>query len=84
MCLSISGIMYAFSPGLWSNNGHAWTLVAVDTINGTVKKQCDIAPPGKDVFHLPSLQVWHFVQLLSVTTTEMAIPLSIIEAIHYR
>lgn len=43
----VSEIMYAFSPGLWSDNGHAWSLVAVDTMKGAVKKQCDIAPPGK-------------------------------------
>ncbi|KAH3727316.1 hypothetical protein DPMN_053247 [Dreissena polymorpha] len=41
--------MYAFSPGLWSDSGHdmwAWSLVAVDTMNGAVTKQCDIAPRG--------------------------------------
>ncbi|KAH3854870.1 hypothetical protein DPMN_097428 [Dreissena polymorpha] len=40
--------MYAFSPGLWADSGHewAWSLVAVDTMYGTVTKQCDIAPKG--------------------------------------
>jgi len=45
--LLIPDTLYAFSPGLWSDGKHAWTLVAVDTKNGTVTKKCEIAPAGK-------------------------------------
>ncbi|XP_053397775.1 uncharacterized protein LOC123553031 isoform X2 [Mercenaria mercenaria] len=38
--------LYAFSPGLWFDDPHAWYLVAINPMSGEVTKKCDIAPPG--------------------------------------
>lgn len=38
--------LYAFSPGLWFDDPHAWYLVSVNPMTGEVTKKCDIAPPG--------------------------------------
>ena len=38
--------LYAFSPGLMSDEQVQWSLVTVSPLLGTVTKVCDIGPPG--------------------------------------
>ena len=38
--------MFAFSPGLMSDEEVQWSLVAVNPFQGNVSKVCDIGPPG--------------------------------------
>ena len=46
----LSDELYAFSPGLMSDEVVQWSVVSINPYQGNVTKVCDIGPPGSPHF----------------------------------